>query len=174
MSRSSLWDNLRCYTRKYYLFHGFFVRVEHQSKVSGPLLERIDIHYKVPPLATNWIDAKAAESSETVRQRVTQCRELQLKRQGALNARLKGSDIKLFCNLSDELQAILETHVQQKAWSTRVVHAILKMARTAADMRLSESIETEDLMTAINCRQPFSKKEEGRLYWQEIKKTTSQ
>ena len=147
---------------------------QYQSKVSGPLLERIDIHYKVPPLATNWIDAKAAESSETVRQRVTQCRELQLKRQGALNARLKGSDIKLFCNLSDELQAILETHVQQKAWSTRVVHAILKMARTAADMRLSESIEAEDLMTAINCRQPFSKKEEGRLYWQEIKKTTSQ
>ena len=143
---------------------------QYQSRISGPLLERIDIHHKVPPLTTNWLEAESAETSEVVRQRVSACRELQLKRQGELNAHLKGAQIKQYCFLSRELQTVLELSIQQKAWSTRVVQSILKIARTAADMRGVEAIEREDLNVAISCRQPFSKKEEGRIYWHDVKK----
>ena len=146
---------------------------QYQSRISGPLLERIDIHYKVPPLTTNWIEAESADTSEVVQQRVEACRTLQFKRQGTLNAHLKSGQIKQYCVLSPELQRLLEVVVQQKSWSTRVVQAILKIARTAADMRGVEFIEHEDLEMAISCRQPFSKKEEGRIYWHEVKKGTS-
>lgn len=146
---------------------------QYQSKISGPLLERIDIHYKVPPLTTNWIEAESVDTSEVVRQRVEACRALQFKRQGILNAHLNGGQIKQYCVISPELQRGLEAVVRQRAWSTRAVQAILKIARTAADMRGAEVIASEDLDLAISCRQPFSKKEEGRIYWHEVKKGTS-
>lgn len=144
---------------------------QYQSRISGPLLERIDIHYKVPPLQSSWMEADAADSSSVVRQRVTVCRERQLERQGVLNAHLKGRQVQEFCKLSQESKMRLELKVQQKAWSARVVQAILKLARTTADMRGDRDIDAHDLEKAISCRQPFSKKEEGRLYWHELRKT---
>lgn len=146
---------------------------QYQSRISGPLLERIDIHYKVPPLMTSWVEAEPADSSEIVRQRVAACRELQLKRQGILNAHLKSGQVKHYCVLSSELWRELESTAQQKAWSTRVVQSILKLARSAADMRKSEEIGRDDLEMAIYCRQPFSKKEEGRIYWHEVRNVSS-
>ncbi|SUA51174.1 Competence protein ComM [Oligella ureolytica] len=146
---------------------------QYQSKISGPLLERIDIHCKVSPLAATWLDADSAAPSKVVRQRVLACRAIQLTRQGVLNAHLKGVQIKQYCTLSPTLQRELDVVVQQKAWSTRVVQAILKIARTAADMRGVDEIEREDLELSISCREPFSKKEEGRLYWHEARKGTS-
>ncbi len=146
---------------------------QYQSRISGPLLERIDIHYKVPPLMTSWIEAEPAEPSEVVRQRVAECRERQLKRQGVFNAHLKSGQIRQYCVLSPELQRELESAAQQKAWSTRVVQSILRLARSAADMRGAEVIEGDDLAMAIYCRQPFSKKEEGRIYWHEVRKGSS-
>ncbi|MDO5667389.1 MAG: ATP-binding protein [Alcaligenaceae bacterium] len=143
---------------------------QYQSRISGPLLERIDIHYKVPSLHISWIEAQAADTSEQVRQRVAACRERQFKRQGMLNSDLKGVLIARFCKLEREEHILLELTVQQKAWSARAVQSVLKIARTSADMRDVERIEAVDLNLAISCRQPFSKKEEGRLYWHDVKK----
>lgn len=142
---------------------------QYQSRISGPLLERIDIHYKLPPLSSSWVESEPAERSEVVRQRVSICHERQLQRQGVLNADLKGVQITEFCQLNRDEQISLKVTAQKKAWSARVVQSVLKLARTAADMRGAERIAAEDLNLAISCRQPFSKKEEGRLYWHEVK-----
>ena len=143
---------------------------QYQSKISGPLLERIDIHYKLQPLDLSWVDTPPADSSERVRQRVVACRERQYQRQGVLNSDLKGVQITQFCALNPEQKAFLEHTAQQRAWSARVIHAILKIARTSADMRGDTAIAKSDLQLGIDCRQPFSKKEEGRLYWHSLKK----
>ena len=67
-------------------------------------------------------------------------------------------------------KSFLEQTAQQRAWSARVIHAILKIARTSADMRGDTAIAKSDLQLGIDCRQPFSKKEEGRLYWHSLKR----
>lgn len=143
---------------------------QYQSRISGPLLERIDIHYKLPLIRSSWLEAEPAETSAVVRERVRRCRERQLQRQAVLNADLSSQQVAEFCKLQRSDQIDLEVTAQQKAWSARIVQSVLKLARSAADMRAAERIDTEDLQLAMACRQPFSKKEEARLYWHETRK----
>lgn len=142
----------------------------YQSKVSGALLERFDIHYKVPTLTVPWMEAEAADSSLTVRQRVQRCRDIQMQRQGVLNSKLQGRQIERYCALTRQQQEFLEVERRQRAWSTRVLHAVIKLARTSADMRGVAQIEDTDLELALTCRAPYSKKDEARQYWLKAKK----
>lgn len=146
---------------------------QYQARVSGPLLERIDIHYKLPLLSGSYLEAEPAETSVLVRERVSLCRAHQLQRQGVLNVDLNTLQLTEFCRLRPKDQSYLEITAQQKAWSARIVQSVLKLARSAADMRGAELIEREDVALAIACRQPFSKKEEARLYWYEARKGTA-
>ncbi len=122
------------------------------AKLSGPLLDRIDVHLHVHPVGEDWMQQAAAESSARVRDRVRTCRDIQMQRQGSLNAHLGEAQIEQYCHLAKAEQKELEGAMTQYAWSARVVHRVLKVARTIADMRKSKAIEMIDLQQAFTCR----------------------
>lgn len=122
------------------------------AKLSGPLLDRIDVHLHVHPVGQDWMKQAAAESSACVRERVRACRNIQMQRQGCLNAHLGEAQIEQYCRLGKAEQKELEDAMTQHAWSARVTHRVLKVARTLADMRKSKAIEMIDLQQAFTCR----------------------
>ncbi|ETD66711.1 Fis family transcriptional regulator [Pelistega indica] len=124
----------------------------YQSKLSGPLLERIDIHLQVQAIKKDWLTAETAETSARVRERVVDCRERQYQRQGGLNAYLSNAQIEEFCRLDKASQHLLTQAMNKFSWSARVNQRVLKVARTIADMAGHSSIEKEDLTQAIMCR----------------------
>lgn len=125
----------------------------YRGKISGPLLDRIDLHVEVPALSTEeLLAAKASESSAQVRKRVLQARAQQLARQGKSNARLTGADIeRLDCVESDAL-ATLSLTLERLSLSARAYHRVLRVARTIADMAQSEQINSQHIHTAIQLR----------------------
>lgn len=124
----------------------------YQSKLSGPLLDRIDIHWYVNPVGKDWMQQAQAETSLVVRERVQKCRQLQIQRQACLNAHLNESQIAQYCVLSKAGQQMLENAIAKYAWSARVSHRVLKVARTLADMQGHELIQESDLAQAIRYR----------------------
>ena len=124
----------------------------YQNKLSGPLLDRIDVHWHVRPVEKDWIRQAPAESSAQVRARVIACRERQYARQGCLNAHLSESQISEYCVLAPAIQQLLENSIARFAWSARVTHRVLKVARTIADMHEHEQITEQDFLQAVACR----------------------
>ncbi|RKZ84637.1 MAG: ATP-dependent protease [Candidatus Parabeggiatoa sp. nov. 1] len=131
----------------------------YRAKISGPLLDRIDLHIEVPnqPRAELRQDA-ARETSADVRARVVAAREVQLQRSGKQNSLLSSRDIDIYCCLNEADEQLLDRAIEQLGLSTRAWYRILKVARTIADLARSENIQTPHLMEAITYRRLERKK----------------
>lgn len=126
----------------------------YQNKISGPLLDRIDLHVDVDAV-NPWemaTDTSPRESSATIRARVIAARDRQLSRQGRVNALLDGPDLEQFAALDKELSAFLNTAAEKMGMSARGYNRIKRLARTIADLRGSDNIEMSDLAEALSYR----------------------
>ncbi|MFZ2418119.1 MAG: YifB family Mg chelatase-like AAA ATPase, partial [Smithellaceae bacterium] len=130
---------------------------QYQSKISGPLLDRIDLHIEVPSVKYRALMGKEeSESSAEIRKRVHQARHRQKKRFGdtgvATNARMTEKQIRSFCPLDDESHALMEMAIEKLGLSARAMNRILKVSRTIADLEGSEKIEPSHVAEAIQYR----------------------
>lgn len=128
------------------------------NKISGPLLDRIDLHVEVTPVSFNELSNNAkAESSKNIRERVIKAREVQTRRFRSLggvycNAQMRSSDIKKHCGLNESGRGILKNAMEKLGLSARAYDRILKVARTIADLEDSDSIQTNHIAEAIQFR----------------------
>jgi magnesium chelatase family protein len=137
---------------------GSIVVQRYLNKVSGPLLDRIDLHVEVTPVSFDEIKSAApSEKSEDVRKRVVKAREIQTKRyanhEGVFsNAQMSSSMLRKICVIDDTAQLLLKKAMEKLNLSARAYDRILKVSRTIADLSDSESIKTEHLAEAIQYR----------------------
>jgi len=127
------------------------------AKLSGPLLDRIDIHIEVPPVKhSDLLDNQALETSATIRDRVVKARQLQwerLKPYGiSCNAQMSPKHLERFCQLGGEGRSLLEMAMTKLGMSARAYHRILKIARTIADLEGKEGIGPSHISEAIQYR----------------------
>lgn len=128
------------------------------SKISGPLLDRIDIHIEVNPVPFEKLtEDHQAESSKIIRERVTTAREIQEKRFEKFenihyNAQMGVKQIRTFCKLSEESLTLLKTAMERLNLSARAYDRILKVARTIADLEGVENINSTHISEAIQYR----------------------
>ncbi len=128
----------------------------YRNRISGPLIDRIDIHIEVAPLPVEQLmgDARAdvGEESAQVAGRVAAARSAQLQRQGKLNARLTPGEVDCFCALAKEPKALLSTAIARLGLSARAYHRVLKVARTCADLGGKPEIRVIDVAEAVKLR----------------------
>ena len=125
----------------------------YRARVSGPLVDRIDLHIEVPRLAHRVLRGEVAEeSSATVRERVCAARDRQLQRAGKPNSVMNTREIERDCTLSDADHRLLEHALERLGLSPRAYHRILKVSRTIADLVGIETIKTAHLTEAISYR----------------------
>jgi magnesium chelatase family protein len=125
----------------------------YQGKLSGPLLDRIDLHIEVPSLpAHDLLSAPAGESTATIAARSLAARERAQARQGCANADLQGQAIDTQSRLEDNATALLQKAAVKLGWSGRSVHRSLKVARTIADLAGSDTIVAVHMAEAVQYR----------------------
>jgi len=129
----------------------------YQKRISGPLLDRIDIHIEVPRVEYEKLaDSRLGEPSAAVRSRVEAARERQRRRfEGTsllTNADMGPAEVRDYCPLDDAGRGLLKAAMQQLQMSARAYHRILKLARTIADLAGSDRIQTVHLAEAIQYR----------------------
>jgi magnesium chelatase family protein len=128
------------------------------AKISGPLLDRIDIHIEVPAVKYKELASKSAgEKSETVRERVIAAREIQQRRFAGSkhifsNADMGSKEIKEFCQIDSAGEELLKMAMTKLGLSARAYDRILKVSRTIADLERSEKILPQHLSEAIQYR----------------------
>lgn len=128
------------------------------GKISGPLLDRIDIHIEVTPVPFDKLsDDRKGESSVDIRTRVTQARELQTKRFSDsdtvhYNAQMNTKQIRIYCKLDKDSKALLKNAMERLNLSARAYDRILKVSRTIADLEGSETIDGVHISEAIQYR----------------------
>jgi magnesium chelatase family protein len=129
------------------------------SKISGPLLDRIDLHVEVTPVSTDELSSREVSkvTSADIRERVLRARQIQEKRFEGVknvycNAHMPSRMVREVCLLDDAGLALLKTAMERLQLSARAYDRILKVARTSADLSGSERIRTEDLAEAIHYR----------------------
>jgi len=135
---------------------------KYQKRISGPLLDRIDIHIEVPRVDYEKLSGdRLGETSEAIRQRVQAARERQLARFSnsdsrnaniVSNADMRVAEIRQFCQLDDQSQSLMRSAMTQLNLSARAYHRILKLARTIADLAGSEEIQSVHLAEALHLR----------------------
>lgn len=126
----------------------------YRNRLSGPLLDRLDLHVEVPRIPSEALRAssKEVESSATVRTRVHAARARQEERQRATNARLNNREIERFCKPTRDAISMLERASVALGLSARAYHRILKVGQTIADLASSERIEATHITEAISLR----------------------
>jgi magnesium chelatase family protein len=141
---------------------------KYQKRISGPLLDRIDIHIEVPRVDYEKLSGdRMGETSASIRARVQAARNIQLARftnpesritnNGSstdivCNADMRIGEIRQFCRLQDEGQSLMRSAMSQLNLSARAYHRILKLARTIADLAGSEEIQSAHLAESLQYR----------------------
>jgi magnesium chelatase family protein len=128
---------------------------KYQKKVSGPLLDRIDLHVEVPRLPyEKMAEQPAAETSAEIKSRVQNARKVQQGRFGKAktNSEMTLVELREFCQLGEVQQQLMKQAMKRYNFSGRSLHRILKVARTIADLKGGEQIETDHLAEAIQYR----------------------
>lgn len=124
------------------------------ARLSGPLLDRIDLHIEVPTLAKEVLMShQQPEDSASVRIRVINAWQVQLARQGCSNAELSGKALAIHCQLAAAEQALLTQAIDGLGLSARAYHRVLRVARTIADLQQLPNIGRAEVIAALNCRQ---------------------
>ncbi|HEY3046471.1 MAG TPA: YifB family Mg chelatase-like AAA ATPase [Polaromonas sp.] len=125
----------------------------YQGKLSGPLLDRIDLHVEVGSLAADeLVNTPPGEASAAIRHRVTQARERAISRQGSSNQALEGQAIDAQCHLDDAAAKFLNTAAARLGWSGRSIHRCLKVARTIADLAGAQAVQVTHVAEAVQYR----------------------
>lgn len=125
----------------------------YQARISGPFLDRIDLHLEVGTVPQERLfKREAGESSDVVRARVYRARQLQLQRAAKANSALTNKEIEKFCILDDEGEKYLQQALLHLRCSARAYHRILKVARTIADLDASNTININHLAEALSYR----------------------
>ncbi|SDB95317.1 YifB family Mg chelatase-like AAA ATPase [Acinetobacter boissieri] len=128
----------------------------YQNRISGPLLDRIDLHIDVPPISYQDMQvSQQSENSDTVQRRVNMAYERQIQRQKTQNQSLKNSDLEQYCQLDQPCQRMLSLAQKKLSLSVRGYHRILRVARTIADLDGIEHIQSKHLSEALSYRTPF-------------------
>jgi len=123
------------------------------GKLSGPLIDRIDMHVTVNlPTSDIIMQNTKTESSQCIKERVTAARSLQLARQKKCNKDLNLLELEKFCPLTNKTQKFLNTVVDKFNLSARVYHRIIKLSRTIADLEAAESIEVNHITESLSFR----------------------
>jgi magnesium chelatase family protein len=141
------------------------VVTKYQKRISGPLLDRIDIHIEVPRVDYEKLSGgRMGETSELIRARVQAARDIQVNRYSSIrnsnselssivcNADMRMGEIRQFCKLQDEGQSLMRSAMSQLNLSARAYHRILKLARTIADLAGSDEIQSPHLAEALQYR----------------------
>ncbi len=132
----------------------------YQGRISGPLLDRIDLMVEVPMLAPQVLAAAAeGEASRNVAARVAAARAVALRRQGCINAQLPSGQLDQHLHLSPEAEALLHKAATRLAWSGRSYHRVLRMARTVADLAGAAQILPAHVSEAIQWRRALPGRE---------------
>ena len=126
----------------------------YRSKISGPLLDRIDLHVEVPRVPQDELTDRRhdSERSDEVRKRVIAARGLQEQRQGSLNSELSSRQVDQYCELDAKGQGLINSAMERLGLSARSYYRILKVSRTIADLAGSKKIATKHLAEAIQLR----------------------
>ena len=132
--------------------------IHYRGKISGPILERIDIQKSVAHVDYFELsERKSGRTSDQLRKIVEQARTIQQERfKNAIgvncNAQMPPSMIQRYCRLDDECTKMLKDASEKYGYSARVIHKLLRLARTCADIELSEKIRPQDVARALSCR----------------------
>lgn len=130
-----------------------FAISRYRGRVSGPMLDRIDLHVEVPRITTEELQSTAeGESSSTIRERVDKARAMQMMRRGKTNADLSVKEIEKDCALGEAETKLLEMAQKRLNFSPRSYHRILRVARTIADLDGSETINNRHLTESLAFR----------------------
>jgi len=135
--------------------------IKYQSKISGPLLDRIDLHLEVPRINIEEMqNLKEGENSKTVRERVSGARFLQTQRFAGqkilTNSEMTNEDLKIYCQMDKKTLDTLKMAAEKMALSARAYHRIIKISRTIADLENSENIIEKHILEALQYRQKNS------------------
>ncbi len=130
---------------------------KYQKRISGPLLDRIDIHISVPRVEYEKLsDSRLGEKSSVVQARVEAARQIQRKRfegtEVACNADMHPAEVRQYCAMDDTCRTLMKTAMQQLQLSARAYHRVLKLARTIADLAGAEKIAPAHLAEALQYR----------------------
>jgi magnesium chelatase family protein len=129
--------------------------IRYRKKISGPLIDRIDIHVELQALPVEHLiglEMEAGETTAAVAARVAAARHLQMQRQGKLNSRLTPSELAAICPLDQESRSLLATAIAHLGLSARAYHRVLKLARTCADLNGVADIRIRDVAEAVQLR----------------------
>ena len=126
----------------------------YRGKISGPLLDRIDLHVEVsrPPTAVLRTESTDGESSATVAARISRAWQLQVERAGMCNVRLEGKAFESSCRVDDQSWVLLENAAERFNLSARAHHRILRVARTIADLAAAKNIRSAHVAEALSMR----------------------
>lgn len=125
----------------------------YQGKLSGPLLDRIDLHVEVGSLAADeLVNTPPGEASASIRDRVVKARNRAITRQGSTNQALEGQAIDAQCQLDPAAAKFLNTAAARLGWSGRGIHRCLKVARTIADLAGAATVQVTHVAEAVQYR----------------------
>ncbi len=125
----------------------------YRQKISGPLLDRFDLHIEVPAIGLRELQMQGAtDTTEQVRTRVEQARGAAVERSGAANQYLSGGALEQFCALEEADRLMLEQALQKLGMSARAYHRVLRVARTIADLSGVEKISSAHLLESLSFR----------------------
>ena len=126
----------------------------YRSRISGPLMDRIDIQIEVPAVPSREFASADGNriSSRQLREKVANARQRQLQRQHGLNSRLAPDELEHYCRLGSEQRHLVVRAMEKLALSHRAYHRVLKVARTIADLAGSDRLEDRHLLEALNLR----------------------